>query len=143
MKRFLKLHFNMIDDLRRASDNAEKAGYGVSAGHLAFYADQLEHYKPEQRYLCDIGRNALSGLKVWQKNTLKMAEFYDRCVFNQQEIEDLAERLNTYAHQQKFCTQDVTGPNFQDAEKYGIRPSISIGSGCSIAFTPIKGDYEY
>ena len=97
----------------------------------------------EQRYLCDAGRNSLSGLKVWQKNTLKIAEQYDRCVFNQQEIEDLANRLNGYAHQQRFCTQDVVGPDFKDFEKYGIRPTIRIGSNCAIAFTPIKGDYEY
>ena len=133
----------MVDDLRRAADNCEKAGFGNSAGHLAFYADQLERYKPEQRYLCDAHRNSTSGLKVWQKNTLKVAEQYDRCVFNQQEIEDLANRLNDYAHQQKLCTQDVTAPKFEDWEKYGIRPAIRIGSDCSIAFTPIKGDYGF
>lgn len=143
MKRFLARYFNFIDDLRRAADNCEKGGFGNSAGHLTFYADQLEKYKPEQRYLCDARRNSLSGLKVWQKNTLKIAEQYDRCVFNQQEIEDLANRLNGYAHQQRFCTQDVVGPDFKDFEKYGIRPTIRIGSNCAIAFTPIKGDYEY
>jgi len=143
MKRFLTQHFNIVDDLRLAAENCEKAGYGASAGHLEYYADQLANYKPEQRYLCDTCRNSLSGLRVWQKNTLRIAQQYDRCVFNRQEIEDLTTRLNAYAHQQKFCTEDVIGPDFERDEKYGIRPSIGIGPGCSIAFTPIKGDYEY
>lgn len=143
MKRFLKLHFNMIDDLRRAEMNAEKAGLGVTAGHLKWYADELENYKPERRYLCDVSRHSWSMLKAWQKKVITIADQYNQCVFNRQEIEHLAERLNKYAHEQKFCTEDVTGPKFEDEEKYGIRPTIRIGTNCAIGFTPIRGDYEY
>ena len=143
MKRFLAHYFNFVDDLRRAASNLEDAGFGGKAGDLLFYADTLERYKPEQRYLCDASRNSTSGLKVWQKNTLRIAEQYDRCVFNQQEIEDLVRRLNEYAHTQKNCTEDVRGPKWEDWEKYRLRPTISIGYLCAIAFTPIKGDYEY
>ena len=28
-------------------------------------------------------------------------------------------------------------------ERYGIPPGITIGSGCYVGFTLIKGDYEY
>ena len=142
MKRFLKTYFNFIDDLRRASDNAEEAGLGVTAGHLSYYADVLDNYKQEPRFLCDIGGNALSALKVWQKNTLTIANQYDRCVFNAQEIEDLARRLNDYAHTQKNCLEDVKCGGLDGKSLVG-RPYITIGPGCSINFTPIKGDYEY
>ena len=143
MKRFLKLHFNMIDDLRRAEMNAEKAGFGVTAGNLKWYADELEHYKPERRYLCDVSHHNWSMLRAWQKRTLDIAEQYDKCVFTRQEIEHFAGRLNMYAHTQKFCTEDVTAPDWQDEEELGLRPSIRVGTNCSIGFTPIKGDYEY
>ena len=143
MKRFLRLHFNMIDDLRRASDNAEKAGYGVSAGNLLWYADELERYKPEPRYLCDIGHQANYAMKVWQKNTLNVARQYDHCIFTQPEIIHLAERLNEYAHQQRNCTEAVTAHDFDDEKKYHLNPAIRIGSSCQISFIPIKGDYEY
>ena len=65
MKRFLAHYFNFIDDLRRAASNLEEAGFGGKAGDLEFYADTLERYKPEQRYLCDASHNSTSGLKVW------------------------------------------------------------------------------
>ncbi len=142
MKRFLALHFNMIDDLRRASDNLEKAGYGVSSGNMLWYADELERYKPERRYLCDVSKHSWSMLKAWQKKVIDAAGQYNQCVFNRKEIENFAERLNKYAHEQRYCTEDVTGPNFEDEEKYGIRPTIRVGTNCSIGFTPIKGDYE-
>lgn len=144
MKRFLKLHFNMIDDLRRAEENAEKAGFGVTAGNLKWYADELANYKPERRYFCDITRLGWSHLKAWQKHVIEIAERYNHCIFTKQEIEDFAARLNEYAHNQKNCSGNVSGPNFDDEEKYKIRPIIRVGSDCSpIAFTRIKGDYEY
>ena len=142
MRRFLKLHFNFVDDLRRAAANLEQAGY-ASAGTLEYYADTLEKYRPEQRFLCDTTRHTYSGLKVWQKNTLRIAEQYNLCVFNWQEIDDLADRLNSYAHTHKNCTEDVRVTNREDWNKYRIRPGINIGYGCSIAFTPIEGDYDY
>ena len=143
MKRFLKLHFNMIDDLRRAEMNAEQAGFGVTAGNLKWYADELANYKPERLYLCDVSRQSWSTYRAWQKKVLGIAEQYDKHLFTRQEIEHFAERLNLYAHSQKFCTEDVTGPKWEDEDKYGLRPSISVGTNCSIGFTPIKGDYEY
>ena len=143
MKRFLKLHFNFEDDLRRAAVNAEKAGNGATAGTLLWYADELKNYKPEKRYFCDGGRNSLSGLRVWQKNTLRIAAQYDRCIFTRQEIEHLAEQLMEFSKTQKNVTEEVRGPKFEDEDKYGISPGITIGSNCYINFIPIKGDYEY
>ena len=143
MKRFLKLHFNFEDDLRRAAVKAEEAGNGGSAGTLLWYADELKNYKPEKRYLCDAGRQSLSGLRVWQKNTFKIAEQYDRCIFTRHEIEDLAARLTEFSHTQKNVTEEVRGPKFEDEDKYGISPGITIGNNCYIKFIPVKGDYEY
>lgn len=144
MKRFLKLYFNFEDDLRRAAAKAEEAGNGGSAGTLLYYADQLRDYKPEKRYLCDCShRLAVSSLKMWQRRTFEIAKRYDRCIFTRQEMEDLAARLREFAKTQKFATEEVRDPNFEDEEKYGIRPSIQIGHGCAVSFTPIKGDYEY
>lgn len=143
MKRFLKLHFNFEDDLRRAAAKAEEAGNGASAGTLLWYADELKNYKPEKRYLCSSHRNSTSGLKAWQKNTLKIAEQYDRCVFNQQEIEELARRLSEFSKTSKFCTEEVRCPDFEREERYGLNPAIHIGSDCAIIFIPIKGDYDY
>ena len=143
MKRFLRAHYNFEDDLRRAAAKAEEAGNGGSAGTLLFYADQIKNYKPEKRYLLNERHRSLNGLKVWQKNTLRIAEQYDRCIFTQNEIDDLVERLDKYAKTQKNVTEEIRGPHFDDEDKYGIYPSISIGSDCCITFTPIKGDYEY
>ena len=143
MKRFLKLHFNFEDDLRRAAANAEAAGNGANAGTLLYYADEIKNYKPEKRYLCEARRNSTSGLRVWQKNTLKIAERYDHCVFTQQEIEDLTRRLQEFAATQKNVTEKICGPKFEDDERYGISPGITIGSGCYLNFIPIRGDYEY
>ena len=143
MRRFLKLHFNFEDDLRRAAVKAEEAGNGASAGTLLWYADELKHYKPEKRYFCNGGRNSLSGLRVWQKNTLQIAAQYDRCIFTRQEIEHLAERLIEFSKTQKNVTEEVRGPKFEDEDKYGISPGITIGSNCYINFIPVKGDYEY
>lgn len=143
MKRFLARYFNFIDDLRRAADNCEKGGFGNSAGCLSFYADILEKYRPDQLFLCDTARSSYYGLKAWQKNTLHIAEAYDCCVFNWQEIEDLAKRLDAFAHEQKGCSEEVRVTNRDGWDKYRIRPGINIGSGCSIAFTPINGDYVY
>jgi len=143
MKRFLQLHFNFEDDLRRAAANAEAAGNGATAGTLLYYADEIKNYRPEKRYLCEAGRNSTSGLRVWQKNTLRIAERYDHCVFTQQEIEDLTRRLQEFAETQKNVTEKIYGPEFEDYERYGIPISIRIGSGCYVGFTLIKGDYEY
>ena len=143
MKRFLKLHFNFEDDLRRAAVKAEEAGNGASAGTLLWYADELKRYKPEKRYFCDGGRNSLSGLRVWQKNTLRIAEQYVHCIFTRQEIERLAERLIEFSKTQKNVTEEVRGPKFEYEDKYGISPGITIGSNCYISFIPVKGDYEY
>lgn len=143
MKRFLKLHFNFEDDLRRAAANAEAAGNGANAGTLLYYADELKNYKPEKRYLCEAGRHSTSGLRVWQKNTLRIAEQYDRCIFNRHEIEDLTRRLQEFAATQKNVTEEIRGPKFEDEELYGIPPGITIGSGCYLNFIPIRGDYEY
>ena len=144
MKRFLKLYFNFEDDLRRAAAKAEEAGNGGSAGTLLYYADQLRDYKPEKRYLCDCShRLAVSSLKMWQRRTFDLANQYDRYVFTRQEMEDFASRLREFAKTQKLATEEVRDPNFEDEEKYGIRPSIQIGRGCAVLFIPIKGDYEY
>lgn len=146
MKRFLALNFNFIDDLRRAAASAEKAGDGAAAGHLTFYADQLELYRPERRYLCSSSGRSTSALRVWQKNTLKIAAQYDRYIFTWSEIEDLAKRLDEYAHQQKNCDSKIIAPRDTDqdlAERYGMNVLIGIGEGCSISFTPIKGDYGF
>ncbi len=143
MKRFLKLHFNFEDDLRRAAVNAEKAGNGASAGTLLWYADELKNYKPEKRYLCNGFHGGLSSLRAWQRNTLKIAEQYENCIFNQQEIEHLAERMMEFSKTQKNATEPVRGPKFEDEDKYGIIPSINVGSTCCITFQPIKGDYEF
>lgn len=143
MKRFLKLHFNFEDDLRRAAVKAEEAGNGGSAGTLLWYADELKNYKPEKRYFCDGSRHSMSGLRVWQKNTARIAEQYDHCIFTRHEIEDLAARLIEFAKTQKNVTEEIRGPKFEDEDKYGISPGITIGSNCYINFIPIKGDYEY
>jgi len=143
MKRFLKTHFNFEDDLRRAAAKAEEAGNGASAGTLLYYADELKNYKPEKRYLMNDRRMSQSGLHVWQKNTLRIAEQYESCVFTRHEIENLAERLTEFAKTQKNVTEDIRGPKWEDEERFGIRPSIMIGYNCSVSFIPIKGDYEY
>lgn len=143
MKRFLKSHFNFEDDLRRAAVKAEEAGNGASAGTLLYYADELKNYKSEKRYFCNGFSGGLSGLRAWQRNTLRIADQYEHCIFTRQEIENLAERLAEFSKTQKNVTEEVRGPRFEDEEKYGIIPSIDIGSTCCISFQPIKGDYEY
>ena len=143
MKRFLKLHFNFEDDLRRAAAKAEEAGNGASAGTLLWYADELKNYKPEKRYLCECFHGGLGALRVWQRKTRQIAAQYEHCIFTRQEIEHLAERMIEFSKTQKNVTESVRGPRFEYEEKYGIIPSIDIGSGCCINFTPIKGDYEY
>ncbi len=143
MKRFLKQYFNMVDDLRRAAAKAEEAGLGSTAGHLEYYADQLAGYRPEKRWLCDASMTGKSSLKVWQKNTLRIAEQFDRCVFTRQEIEDMYGRLVRYAETQKNYIGEMQPPDFEFAERYNGRPSIGIGLGCCVSFTPIRGDYEY
>ena len=143
MKRFLKLHFNFEDDLRRAAIKAEEAGNGASAGTLLWYADEIKNYRPEKRYFCNAGRNSISSLRVWQKNTLRIAEQYDCCIFTRSEIEDLANRLSEFVKTQKNVTEEIRGPKFEDEERYGISPGIAIGNNCYISFIPVKGDYEY
>lgn len=143
MKRFLRLHFNFEDDLRRAAAKAEEAGNGASAGTLLWYADELKRYRPEKRYFCDAGRQSISSLRVWQKNTLRIAERFDRCIFTRSEIEDLVNRLTEFAKTQKNVTEEIVGPKFEDEERYGLSPSIQIGSNCGVRFIPVKGDYEY
>ena len=143
MKRFLTSHFNLEDDLRRAAKMLEETGDAVEANVLRFYADDIKNYRPEKRYLCDAGQHYMSGLRVWQKNTLTIAKRYEHCVFTQQEIEDLTRRLQEFAKTQKNVTEKICGPEFERDERYDIPISIRIGSGCYVRFTLIKGDYEY
>ena len=143
MKRFLTSHFNLEDDLRRAAKKLEETGDAVEANVLRSYADDIKNYRPEKRYLCEAGRHSMSGLRVWQKNTLRIAEQYDHCVFTQKEIEDLTRRLQEFAETQKNVTEKIYGPEFEDEERYGIPLSIHIGSECYVGFTLIKGDYKY
>lgn len=145
MKRFLKLHFNFEDDLRRAAVKAEEAGNGASAGTLLWYADELKNYKPERRYLCNGYNGSLSSLRAWQRNTLQIANQYKHCIFTRQEIEHLAERMMEFSKTQKNVIDGgVICPRFEDEDKYGINPSIRLGAnGCCITFQPVKGDYEY
>lgn len=143
MKRFLTTHFNLEDDLRRAALNAEKAGDGQSAGTLLYYADEIKKYRPERLYLCDAKRNSISGLRVWQKNTLRIAEQFDRCLFTRQEVEDLVKRLGEFSATQKNVTEEIRGPKWEDEERFGLCPYINIGYNCSISFIPVKGDYKY
>lgn len=143
MKRFLTSHFNLEDDLRRAAKKLEETGDAVEANVLRSYADDIKNYRPEKRYICSGNHNSMSGLRVWQKNTLRIAKQYEHCVFTQQEIEDLTRRLQEFAKTQKKVTEKIYGPEFEDDERYGIPPSIDIGSGCCVSFTLIKGDYKY
>ncbi len=142
MKRFLALHFTFEDDLRAAAKKAEEAGDAASANTLRYYADVIGNYRPEKRYLCEVGRHSTSGLRVWQKNTLMIAKQYDHCVFTRQEIDDLTWRLRKFANTQKNVTEKIYGPDFENDERYGIPLSIHIGSECYVGFTLIKGDYS-
>lgn len=140
MKRFLALHFTFEDDLRAAAKKAEEAGDAASANTLRSYADAIGNYRPEKLYFCSGSHSSMSGLRVWQKNTLRIAEQYEHCVFTRQEIEDLTRRLQEFAKTQKNVTEKIYGPNFD--ERYGTPLSIHIGSECYVGFTLIKGDYS-
>lgn len=141
MKRFLKQHYNFIDDLRRASYNAEKAGLGATAGHLEYYADALTAYIPEQLYFLYIGKIDWSRLFDWQIETVKEAKFYNRCIFNEREIENIADQLMVYAHTLRPSDNegDVSAPIHVKDENI---IKINIGRNFSITFIPIKGDYN-
>ena len=143
MKRFLTSHFNLEDDLRRAAKKLEETGDAAEANVLRSYADDIKNYRPEKLYVCGGNHSSMSGLRVWQKNTLRVAEQYEHCVFTRQEIEDLTRRLQEFAKTQKNVTEKIYGPEFERDERYGISPSIRIGSGGYVSFTPIKGDYKY
>ena len=141
MKRFLKQHYNFIDDLRRAALNAEKAGLGATAGHLEYYADALTAYIPEQLYLLNIGKIPWSHLFDWQQETVKEAKVYDRCIFNERDIEKLADHLMIYCHpyRKSEFEGDISAP-IHVKDNNSIK--IDIGRNYSISFIPIKGDYN-
>lgn len=90
-------------------------------------------------YLLECG-DARSSWKRWQDNCFAIARESNNYLFTKDTIADLCDKLDAHAALFKNG-QKVHRPDWDFSERYGSRPSIGIGEGCTIHFTPIKGIY--
>lgn len=94
----------------------------------------------EALYILDVDF-ARSSWKKWQITCYNEARKFDRQLFTRNGIEDLRSSLNAVA---ATCRNhgEVRDCDWDFCKKCGIRPSLSIGEGCSIHFTEIVGYYD-
>ena len=91
-------------------------------------------------YLLECG-DARSSWKRWQDNCFAIARKSNNFLFTKDTIADLCDKLDAQAALFKNG-QKVIRPDWLFSERHGyIRPSIGIGEGCTIHFTPVKGIY--
>lgn len=154
MKHFIVTHPTLTEDLDEAAKliwkhcPAESVQYPTTARALERYADELrsfdnytgsvDPFAKNMTFLLEVG-DSKSYFKKWQQNCFDFCKKFDRQIFTWGGMQDLARRLTLVAMNSRNgeeCRLD-----YDYYKKYGNRPSISIGYGCSVAFTPIAGHY--
>lgn len=93
----------------------------------------------DTKFMMDAGF-AKSSWKKWQQTLFEEARKYDRQLFTPDGIANLCDVLEYLGGK---CRGDVEvrRPNWDDFLTFDLRPSISLGYGCSIPFTQVKGEY--
>ena len=157
MKRYILKHPCLVEDLREAAAllryhrPAEDIQYTTIASSLDRYAGELadfdkatgwaDPFAEEVSFLmeCD---HAFSSWKKWQSELFAYARKHDRQVFSREQIDQLCDVLDKMAEEYRN-SEKVHRPDWKFCKQYGSRPSIGIGYGCAIAFTPIRGYFNF
>lgn len=94
----------------------------------------------EPLYILDVDF-ARSAWKRWQIACHNEARKFDRQLFTREGIEDLQTRLTAVS---ETCRNhgEIRGCDWDFCARCGIRPSLTIGEGCSVHFTEIAGYYD-
>ena len=93
-----------------------------------------------QLYLLEMD-SMKSSWKKWQQAVYQEARKWDRHIFSRTDIDTFYARLQEFASGLRN-SEPIREPDFDFAERYNSRPSICIGYGCCLVFTPILGKYE-
>lgn len=81
---------------------------------------------------------AQSGLGAWQKEVYKAASRWEHHLFTADGIKELVAKLQKMADGLKGKEREIR-LNF---EYHNLNPYISMGPGCSVTFTLVKGAWE-
>lgn len=82
--------------------------------------------------------NAQSGLWAWQKEVYKTASRWEHHLFTEDGIKELAAKLQKTADSLKGKEREIR----LSFEYHSLNPYISMGPGCSVTFTLVKGAYK-
>lgn len=93
-----------------------------------------------QLYLLEMDA-AKSSWKKRQQVVFQEARKWDRHIFSRTDIYAFHRKLDELAATIRN-SEPIREPDFDFAERYNARPSICIGYGCQLSFTPILGKYE-
>ncbi len=150
MKKYILTHDTFIDDLRDAAEVAAKHNRQSLADNLTRHADELRNFDihtgwtdpfhEDNIFRLDCG-DAKSSWKRWQEQAFALAEKHDGQLFTYGTISDLVNHMNESVKVFKNA-QHINIPDWKFCREYGIRPSVSIGEGCTIVFQPVRGYYQ-
>lgn len=150
MKKYILTHGTFIDDLRDAAEVAAKHNRPLLAENLTKHADELRNFDihtgwtdpfhEDNIFRLDCG-DAKSSWKRWQEQAFALAKQHDGQLFTYGTISDLVNRMNESVKVFKNA-QHIDIPDWKFCWEYGIRPSVTIGENCIIAFQPVRGYYQ-
>lgn len=86
-------------------------------------------------YFMNSANNARSSLLSWQKQVYESARHYEHTLFTREGIQELAGRLQKQADGLRGRDRDV----HYTYNSYFDDPFITIGQGCSLSFTRVRG----
>ena len=104
--------------------------------------DCIKYYVPADGsiYRLDCG-DARSCWKRWQEKAFSLAKKHDGQLFTYGTICDLVDRMNESVKVFKNA-KHINNPDWMFCLKYGTRPAVGIGEGCTIVFQPVRGYYQ-
>ena len=150
MKKYILNCDTFIDDLHDAAEVAAKHNLPTLAYNLTKHAEELRNLDihtslidPQHEgniYRLDCG-DAKICWKRWQKKAFALAKKHDGQLFTYGTICDLVDRMNESVKVFKNA-QRINNPDWMFCFKYGIRPAVGIGEGCTIVFQPVRGYYH-
>lgn len=149
MKKYILTHDTFIDDLRDAAEVARNHKRESLADNLSRHAIELtdfdrrsgwaDPFHEDNIFRLDCG-DSKSSWKRWQEQAFALAKEHDGQLFTYGTISDLVRVLNESTKPFKNA-QPIRDPDWKFCWEYNIRPSVSIGEGCTIVFQPVRGYY--
>lgn len=150
MKKYIINYDTFISDLRDAAEVAAKHNLDTLAYNLTKRAEELRNLDTHTRltdphhegniYRLDCG-DAKSCWKRWQEKAFSLAKKHDGQLFTYGTICDLVDRMNESVKVFKNA-KHINNPDWMFCLKYGTRPDVGIGEGCTIVFEPVRGYYQ-